>query len=318
MGRKVLITPRSFGKSDPTPLTLLEQQGYEIQWNQLGRLYQEEELAEVIGDVDGLIVGLDPVTAKVMERGKRLKVITKYGVGVDNIDLKEAKRRGIQVTYTPGANYQSVADFTMTLLLALSRNVVELDQRVRKHRWEKVIGTEIYGKTIGIVGTGEIGKGVAARAKGFAMKLLAYDLNPDWTFAEKIGMAYVDKETLLKESDVISLHLPLVESTRHFIDRKALGMMKESAYLINTARGGIVDEEALYHALKEQRIRGAALDVFEIEPPNQSKLLELKNILLAPHCGASTIDATHRMGMMAAMGLISVLEGEIPKYQYPY
>jgi len=318
MGKRILVTPRSFGKSNRAPLALLEQQGYEIMWNQLGRLYQEDELEAIIGDVEGLIVGLDPITARVMARGKNLKVIAKYGVGVDNIDIHEAKRRGIKVTYTPGANNQSVADFTIALLLTLCRNVIELDHRVRNHQWEKTIGTEIYGKTIGIVGTGEIGKGVAVRAKGFDMEVLAYDLQPDDEFAQRLGISYVDKQTILEKSDVISLHLPLREGTRHFIGGKELDLMKESAYLINTARGGIIDEEALYHALKDRKIRGAALDVFEMEPPTQSKLLELHNTILTPHCGASTIDATNRMGMMAAMGLISVLKGESPKYQYPY
>lgn len=314
MSKRILITPRSFGKTSNVPFDMLEKYGYEVIKNDTGKSYTEDELLKAIEDADGMIVGLDPVTRKVLEKGKKLKVVSKYGVGVDNIDLEAAKELGIKVTYTPGANNESVADFAFALMLALSRKVNELDEIVRSNRWEKKIGTEVYGKTIGIVGTGAIGKGVARRASGFNMEILAYDLYTDEAFANQIGMKYVDKRTLLEKSDFITLHVPLTDEMYHFIDGGELSMMKNSAILINTSRGGIVNEEALYNALKENKIAGAALDVYETEPPANSKLLELKNILLAPHCGASTVDATNRMGIMAVEGLVSVLEGMEPKY----
>lgn len=314
MSKKILITPRSFGKTSSVPFEMLVKYHYEIIKNDTGKKYSEEELLDVIDDVDGLIVGLDPVTRKVLEKGKKLKVVSKYGVGVDNIDLEAAKELGIKVTYTPGANNESVADFAFALMLTLSRKVNKLDEIVRSNRWEKKIGTEVYGKTIGIIGTGAIGKGLARRAAGFNMEILAYDVYKDEAFADKIGMKYVDKKTLLEKSDFITLHVPLTDEMYHFIDSEELDMMKDSAILINTSRGGIVNEDALYYALKDNKIAGAALDVYETEPPTNDKLLELDNILLSPHCGASTVDATNRMGVMAVEGLVSVLEGMEPKF----
>lgn len=309
-----MVTPRSFGKTSNLPFEMLEKYGYEVIKNDSGKKYSEEELLKVIDNVDGIIVGLDPITEKVLEKGKKLKVVSKYGVGVDNIDCETAKKLGIKVTYTPGANNESVADFAFSLMLTLSRNVHKLDDMVRNNKWQKLIGTEVYGKTIGIIGTGAIGKGVARRAKGFNMEVLAYDIYPDEKFASEIGMKYVDKETILKKADFISLHVPMTKEMYHFIDKDELDAMKDSAIIINTSRGGIVNEDALYHALKDKKILGAALDVYETEPPTNNKLLELDNILLSPHCGASTIDATNRMGVMAAEGLISILEGKEPKY----
>lgn len=314
MGKKILITPRSFGKTSNLPLQMLEKYGYEIIRNDSGKQYTEEKLLEMVEDIDGIIVGLDPISEKVINRRKKLKVISKYGVGLDNIDLKAAKKNGIKVTFTPGANNESVADFAFSLMLSLSRSVNKLDEIIRNNDWRKLIGTEIYGKTIGIIGTGAIGKGVAKRATGFNMEILGYDIYPDKDFADRIGMKYVDKKTILERADFISLHVPLTDEMYHFIDKEELGMMKSTAFLINTSRGGIINEDALYYALKDKKISGAALDVFETEPPVNNKFTELDNIILSPHCGASTVDATNRMGVMAAEGLISVLENMEPKY----
>lgn len=316
MGKKILITPRSFGKTSNVPLEMLKKHNYEIIRNETGKKYDESQLLNIIEDIDGIIVGLDTISETVLKKAKKLKVIAKYGVGMDNIDLVEAKKLGIKVTFTPGANSESVADFAFSLMLSLSRGVIKLDNMVRSNRWGKIIGSEIYGKTIGIIGTGNIGKGVAMRAKGFKMEVLAYDIYPDYNFADKYGIKYVDKNTLLEKSDFISLHIPLTEGMFHFIDEKELNIMKKTAYIINTSRGGIVNEEALYNVLKDKKIAGAALDVFETEPPTNNKLLELDNIILSPHCGASTTDATNKMGIMAVQGIVSVLEDSEPKYLY--
>ena len=318
MSKKILVTPRSFGKTSKVPFEMLQKCNYEIIRNESGKQYTEAELLDIVEDIDGMIVGLDTISAAVLRRAKKLKVITKYGVGLDNIDLEEAKKLDIKVTFTPGANNESVADLAFTMMLSLSRDVLKLDNIVRNNRWEKVIGTEVYGKTIGIFGTGAIGKGVAKRAKGFDMEVLAYDIYPDHDFADQYGIKYVDKKTLLEKSDFISLHVPLTNEMHHFIDEEELNIMKNTAYIINTARGGIINEEALYNALKNRKIAGAALDAFETEPPTSSKLLELDNILLSPHCGASTTDATNRMGVIAVEGLVSVLEEMEPKYLYKY
>lgn len=314
MGKKILVTPRSFGKTSNVPFEILKKYNYEIIRNQSGKQYTEEELLNIVPDIDGIIVGLDPISEKVLKTGKKLKVVSKYGVGLDNIDLDAAEKLGIKITYTPGANNESVADLAFSLMLSLSRNIKKLDEIVRTNRWEKVIGSEIYGKVIGIVGTGAIGKGVAKRATGFNMEILAYDIYPNWDFADKIGMRYVDKNTLLERADIVSIHVPLTDEMYHFIDKEELDIMKDTAILINTSRGGIINEEALYWALKDRKIAGAGLDVFETEPPVNNKLLKLDNILLSPHCGASTIDATNRMGIMAVEGLVSILEDMEPKY----
>lgn len=316
MRRKILITPRSFGKTSNVPFEMLKKYDYEIIRNESGKPYEESELINIIKDIDGIIVGLDKITSNVLKNAKKLKVITKYGVGMDNIDIEEAEKLGIKITFTPGANKESVADLAFSLMLCLSRNVIKLDNIVRSNKWEKIVGYEVYGKTLGIVGTGSIGKGVAKRATGFDMKILAYDKYPDYDFADKIGMKYVDKKTLLEESDFITLHIPLSDETYHFIDEEEFNIMKNTAYIINTSRGGIINENALYNALKDKKIAGAALDAFEEEPPLNSKLFELDNVILSPHCGASTKEATDRMGIMAVEGLISVLEGMEPKYLY--
>ncbi|MDI3310420.1 MAG: phosphoglycerate dehydrogenase [Thermoanaerobacterium sp.] len=316
MRKKILITPRSFGKTSNVPFEMLKKYDYEIIRNESGKPYEESELINIIKDIDGIIVGLDKITSNVLKNAKKLKVITKYGVGMDNIDIEEAEKLGIKITFTPGANKESVADLAFSLMLCLSRNVIKLDNIVRSNKWEKIVGYEVYGKTLGIVGTGSIGKGVAKRAAGFDMKILAYDKYPDYDFADKIGMKYVDKKTLLEESDFITLHIPLSDETYHFIDEEEFNIMKNTAYIINTSRGGIINENALYNALKDKKIAGAALDAFEEEPPLNSKLFELDNVILSPHCGASTKEATDRMGIMAVEGLISVLEGMEPKYLY--
>ncbi|MDI3312186.1 MAG: phosphoglycerate dehydrogenase [Thermoanaerobacterium sp.] len=314
MKGKILITPRSLQHKKSDIIEMLS--GYEVLMNEKGKAFDENELKELIQDVDGIIVGVDKITREILNNAKKLKVITKYGVGLDNIDIEYAKKLGIKITYTPGANKESVADLVFTMILELSRQLFKLDKIVRDNKWDKVIGREVYGKVIGIIGTGNIGKSVAKRATGFDMRILGYDMYPDHDFARQIGMEYVDLQTLLKNSDYITLHIPFTEDMRHFIDREKLNMIKSTAFIINTSRGELINEEALYEALKQKKFAGAALDVFEIEPPYNSKLLELENVILSPHCGASTEDAIIRMNMMAVEGLKSVLEGKEPKFVY--
>lgn len=314
MKGKILITPRSLCHKKNDIVEMLSD--YEVLMNDTGRPFDENELNKLIQDVDGIIVGVDKITREILANAKKLKVITKYGVGLDNIDIEYAKKLGIKITYTPGANKESVADLVFTMILELSRQLFKMDKIVRDNRWDKVIGKEVYRKTIGIIGTGNIGKSVAKRATGFDMRILGYDVFPDYEFAKEIGMEYVDFETLLKNSDYITLHIPFTENMHHFIDREELEMIKTTAYIINTSRGELINEEALYEALKQKRLAGAALDVFEIEPPYNSKLIKLENVILSPHCGASTEDAIKRMNMMAVEGLKSILEGREPKFVY--
>lgn len=273
----------------------------------------EEEMIRILDGIDGVIAGIDPFTARVLEGAKQLKVIGRIGVGYDAIDVKAATARGIAVCITPGTNQHAVADFTLGLILQCSRKILENISVLRSGGWQRFIGHDLNGKTLGIVGLGSIGKEVAKRAKGFGMKLLAYDVFQDEAFAKEYQVSYVPVEQLLRESDYVTLHCFLNEQTRHLINAERLALMKPTAYLINTARGGIVDAEALYMALKEKRIAGAALDVFEQEPlPADDPLRQLDNAYLASHVAGISEDSIRGMSEMAAENVMRVLRGEQP------
>ncbi|MDK2798725.1 MAG: hypothetical protein PWQ70_344 [Clostridiales bacterium] len=313
MGCKVLVTPRSFGKSNPRPIEMLKEQGYEVVLNPYGNIMTEEEMINEIQDVDGIIIGVDPLNSNVLRHAKKLKAISKYGVGVDNIDIEYAKKEGIPVTRAVGANANAVADYAVALMLGVARRIVYIDQECRQLNWSKITTIEMWNKTLGLVGLGSIGKGVAKRISGFNMKVLAYDLYQDEEYAKANNIEYVSLEKLLKESDFISLHLPLTKDTKNLISYKEFEMMKDKAVIVNTARGGIIDEEALLWALKENKIWGAGIDVFEEEPPKNQELLKLDNIIIGSHCAASTYEAIDNMGMMAAQNLIQCLEDKNTK-----
>lgn len=306
MAYRILVTPRSFGKEDPRPLELLRERGFEIIRNKSGRIMTELEMAEACADVDAIIVGIDPVNKYVIDEARNLKVISKYGVGVDNIDLSYAQSKGIIVTRTAGANTNAVADYAFALLLAVARRVVHIDRECRKQNWSKITSIDIYKKKLGIIGLGNIGKEIAKRASGFSMKVYAYDVLRDDEFAKENNIEYVDMDTIIRDCDFISLHLPLTPETSNLISYEQFKAMKKNAILINTARGGIIDEEALLWALQNGVIYGAGIDVFEKEPPEKKELLGLDNIVIGSHCAASTVDAVNNMGIMAAENVIKV------------
>ncbi len=306
---KVLVTPRSFAKNDVRPWEMLQEAGLEVFRSPLERPLNEEELIQLLEGVDGVIVGLDQMTAKVICSARSLKAISKYGVGWDNIDIAAATARGIPVTITPGANATAVAELTLGLMLAVARRIPEADRLVRSGVWRRTTGRELGGKTLGLVGLGTIGRLVAKMARGLDMKVLAFDQHQDASFAAQYSIEYTDLFTLLSRSDFVSIHLPLNETTRNMIGERELRMMRPDAYLINTARGGIVDERALIKALKEGVIAGAALDVFVTEPPAIEELKSLDNVVLTPHMGAHTVEAESKMGRQAAQNLIHALLG---------
>ncbi len=265
-------------------------------------LNQEQLLLEV-GDYDVLVVrSATKVTREVIEAGKNLKLIARAGAGLDNIDVEAAEARGIEVINSPESVTAAVAELTIGLMLSLARRIPRADRGMKLGRWEKseLIGTELRGKTLGIVGTGRIGRAVGYKAKAFLMDLLAYDIVTNEEFRERTGCRYVDLQTLLRESDFVTLHVALTPQTRHMIGRRELSLMKPTAFLINTSRGEIVDETALVEALREGKIAGAALDVYEREPPTDSPLLKLENVILTPHIGASTIEAQRDAGILIA------------------
>jgi lactate dehydrogenase-like 2-hydroxyacid dehydrogenase len=245
------------------------------------------------------------------------KILANYGVGYDNIDYKAATKYGIFVTFNPDEVTEATADQAWALILAVGRRIVECDKYVRagSKDWgpTKLLGTDISGKTIGIVGGGRVGTAVGKRAKGFGMRIIYTDIKSSFKFEEETGGEFVDKETLLESSDFISLHLPYMTSTYHYISEKELELMKQSAILINTSRGKVVDEKALVKALKNNLISGAGLDVFENEPNLEPGLYELSNVVLTPHTGTSTLDTRIKMGEGCARSIFSVLDRQIPK-----
>ncbi|MFS0779945.1 phosphoglycerate dehydrogenase [Neobacillus sp. 3P2-tot-E-2] len=292
--KKILITPRSYGFFDEGQiLKQFDPNQFEI-LREIGP-FRENELAERLKGVHAAIVGTDQVTKKVLEAADQLELIVKYGVGLDNIDLEFAKEKGIKVENTPGVNTEAVADYTFGLLLSLARQIHISDMEIRQGLWKKRTGTEIYQKTIGILGLGAIGKSIARRAYGFNMKILAYDLYQDKSFANQFEVTYCELEEIIEQSDVICIHLPLNNETKHLINKNSLAKMKPNTFIINTARGGIIDEKAIYEAIKEKRIAGAAIDVFEEEPLKNSPLAELENIILTPHNASASEEATQRM-----------------------
>jgi len=311
---QVLITPRSFAMWDREPLQLLEKSALKIVHNPHQKPLTEDEMLDFVPEMDALLVGIDPVSTKVLHAAPRLKVISKYGSGLDNIDLATATEKGIVVTYTPGANSEAVADFSIGLMLACGRLIVEAHNSVRAGRWERFLGVDLYKKTLGVIGTGRIGRAVARRARGFDMKVLAYTRTPDLAWAEHSGVNYVDLDTLLEQSDFVSVNIALTEQTRGLIDAEKLKIMKPTAVIVNTARGGIVEEEALADALEQGLIFGAALDVYTEEPLRSKRLLAQERLVTTPHISAYSRGALLEMGMMAAGNLIRVLNKEKPDH----
>ncbi len=286
----------------------------EIVYNPLGRPLKEEELIPLLKDCDGYIAGLDNVTDKVIGACDRLKVISRYGAGVDRVDLKAAHEKNVKVTNTPGVNAEAVAELTMGLVLSLARKIPYLDYQTKNNKWVRSSGIELRGKTMGILGLGAIGKDVAAIAQGFSMKVVAYD--PYWNgeYASAHGIAERTFEELIREADVISLHLPILPSTRHMIDRKAMENMKPGVIIVNASRGGIIDEQAACEFLKSGRIGGLGLDAFEVEPPQNLPLFGFENVVVTPHTGAHTKEATLQMADLSVENLIHVLSGQPCSY----
>ena len=276
-----------------------------------------EDILKRVQDVDGLLSLLtDKVDSEVMDAaGPQLKVISNYAVGFDNIDVAAATARGIPIGNTPDVLTDATADFSFALMMSAGRRVLEGDRYVRDGKWKTwgpmlLLGSEIKGATLGLIGFGRIGKAMARRASGFDMRVIYYDPSKQDQDNE-LNAIPVDFETLLKESDFISLHTPLKPDTRHLIDTKALSLMKSTAVLVNTARGPVVDMDALYDALKEKRIFAAGLDVTDPEPlPSNHPLLTLDNLIIAPHIASASVTARSNMAFLAAKNLIAGLKGE--------
>jgi D-3-phosphoglycerate dehydrogenase len=313
---RVLVTPTSFGKVDPGLRTELEAQVGEVVYNPYARPLSSLELQALLPGCDGYIAGLDAIDANALEAADRLKVIARYGVGVDNVDLAAAARKGIAVTNTPLANAVSVAELTVGLMLSLARSLPALEQQTKAGGWPRIVGITLQGKTAGLLGLGAIGKEVARRLGCFGCIVLAYDPKADEAFARQHGVNLVPVDELLYRSDFVSLHLPVLPDTRGMLSAGFLSRMKRGAYLINTSRGELVEEDALVEALQTGHLAGAALDAFSTEPPGvDNPLLALQQVIATPHCGAHTDGATNAMGRGALDDCLAVLRGEAPAYQ---
>ena len=276
-----------------------------------------EELISIIGDYEALIVrSQTKVSAKVIEAGQKLQVIARAGVGVDNIDVEEATQHGIMVVNAPTANTVSAAEHTIALILASARNIPQANAVLKSGVWRRsdFLGTEVRDKTLGIIGLGKVGSEVARRARGLEMKLIAHDPFISVEYANNLQVKLVPLEQLLKESDFITLHLPLTASTKRLLKAKELALVKPTARIINCSRGGLIDEEALAKAVREKRVAGAAIDVFPTEPTTKSVLFEEDNIIVTPHLGASTTEAQATAAKDVANQIIDVFKGQPPRY----
>ena len=307
---KILVTPTSFKPAKGMPaLELLRSFSENLVFNPGEKPLTEDELIPLLDGCEGFIAGLDFITRKVIENASSLKVISRYGSGIDRVDLEAAKEKNIVVCYTPSVNAEAVADLTFALLLSLARKVPMLDRKTREGEWVRSTGFELYGKTIGIIGLGAIGKSAAKRAAGFSMKILAYDPYINKEYAAANGITSVSFDDIIKEADFISLHLPLTDETRKIIKAEEMKKMKKGAIIINSARGGLIDEDAAYELLKSGHLGGLGLDAFELEPPGPSPLFTLDNVVVTPHTGAHTAEAIAAMAKLSVTNLIDVLSG---------
>jgi D-3-phosphoglycerate dehydrogenase len=310
----VLVTTRSFGKDVREPLERLQREGCRIlEWREGSGLPESDLLAKV-GEADAWIVAFHPIGPALLDRAPRLRIIAKHGVGVDNIDIAAATERGVVVTTAPSANDQAVADLTLALLLALLRRIPEASASVKAGRWERFLGVGLAGKTMGILGLGRIGQNVARRAAGFGVELIGAD--PVWPeeAAREIGIRKVDIAGLLAESDIITLHAPLTPETEGLIGEREIALMKPGVWIVNTSRGKVVNEKAMYEALVSGKVAGYATDVFETEPPTGSALLSLPNVIGTPHMGTHTRESIRCMGDQVVDAVLRVLRGERPEH----
>lgn len=298
---KLVVTANGLDKAGLEPVMELASRYFStVIMNPWGRRGTQEEIKAIWEGADAIICGAESFDEQMISQAPAsLKVLSHYGVGVDSIDIPCAKAHGIKVCNTPGANSISVAEMAMCLILSTARQIPSHDRFTRLGQWKRFASIEIFSKTLGLIGFGAIGQEVAKRAEAFGMKVLAYDP----FFNESVGREHkvrsVGLDELLGQSDFISLHLPCTEKTQHIINADTIGKMKSTAILINTARGELVDEEALYNALKSRQLAGAGLDVYSKEPVKDSKLFELDNVVLTPHCSANTVQASLNMGLMA-------------------
>ena len=319
--KKVLITTVPFANKNRLPLELLEDAGIEYLINPLNKKLTEEELLEIVADFDVIIAGTEQITSRVMDRASNLKMISRVGMGLDSVDLSAAKQRGIKVSFTPDAPAPAVAELTVGLMLSLLRSTHVANAELHRGEWVRHFGRRIPEITIGIIGVGRIGQRVLRRLNGFGTsQILVNDLNPDDRLIPQTKLIWTDKEEIYKQADIISLHLPLTKHTKNMIRAEQIAVMKPDAILINTARGGIINELDLANALNAGHLHGAAIDVFESEPYT-GPLADIERCILTSHMGSMTVDCRTRMEIEATEEAVRFLRGlslerEVPEEEY--
>ncbi|OGX34847.1 MAG: hydroxyacid dehydrogenase [Omnitrophica WOR_2 bacterium RIFCSPLOWO2_02_FULL_50_19] len=301
---KVFISTSSFGQGDNSALLMLKEAGLDVHLNPHGRKLSEDEMVDFLSGIDFLIAGTEPITKKVITSAKNLKIISRCGVGLDNVDLKAAAEAGIEVYNTPYGPTVSVAELTVGLILGLLRSVSLMDRQIRSGKWNKLTGNLLCGKKVGIVGFGRIGQKVARILKGFGAEIAYFDIEAK---KDSLGFALKPLDELLGWSDIVSLHCSVDQKRMPLLGYEELKMMKKGSWLINVSRGGAVDEEALYLALKDGHLRGAALDVFS-EEPYKGPLKELDNVVLTPHIGSYALESRVGMEIEAVENLLKGLK----------
>ncbi len=314
---KILVSASHFDTLCKEAWALLEEHGHQVIFDPDRKFpaYSAEELKEILPQIDGALIGLDSYTAEIFDIPSPLKVVAKFGVGIDNIDLQAAKRHGVKVINTPGMNSNAVSELTVGFILSLLRSITPLHNQMVQGVWSRYIGGELSGRTVGLVGFGAIARSTARKLKAFDADVIAYDTYPDYNAAKELGVTFVSLNQLIERSDIISLHIPASPETKNLFNKETFARMKSGSYLINTARGALVDIQDLYDALQSGRLAGAALDAFDPEPlPDDSPIRQCPNVLLTPHTGAETVESYGRVSLAACRGICDVLEGKEPQY----
>ena len=314
---KVFVSTHPFATVSREPLDLLEQEGIQAELNPYGRKIKPDELRRHLRDADALVAGTEKLDRETLQGAPRLKVIARVGIGIDGIDFDVLQEREIRLTYTPEAVSQAVAELTVGNMINLARFIPQIHLGMKSGQWTRPIGFEICGKTIGIIGFGRVGRLVAKMLQGFSCRILANDIAPDEEVGSRYGVRFCTKEEIYANADILTLHVPRTPLTTNLVDEGILEQMKPTACLINTSRGGIVNETDLYNALANRRIAGAALDVYEIEPYIGGRLCELENVLLTCHSGSCSAEARRLMELGAAAEVVRFHRGEAPLFPVP-
>lgn len=310
---KVLVTATNYSTLCAEAKTLLESNNCEVIENPFGRPMTFDELKNYVPQADAVVVGVDTWDESVFKIAPNLKILSRFGVGVDNIDIEKAREFGIKVTNAAGRNANAVAELTIGLVLSAMRGIAALHQTTQQGRWDRFVGEELIGRKVGLLGFGNIAQKVAKKLSGFDVEIIAYDKFPNLEVAKQLNVGMVSWEQVLQQSDVVCMLLPSIKETRHFMNDTTFALMKDKAYFINTARGALVDEKALYMALHSGKLSAAAIDVYEREPVSaDNPLFTLGNIVTTPHTAAETYETYHAIGLLTAQAILDAFAGKTP------